>query len=1545
MKPTRIRATILFSDLVGYTALAEERGPEEAFLVLTGCIAVLDSVARARGGSVDKYFGDALMAVFGYPVPQDQPAWAAVDAALEMRERVREYNAELGLATGLEIHIGINTGNVVSGDLTGPVIREFHVLGDAVNVAARLKERAPLGGIFIGPNTYAETAIQFRFRDQEQLKLKGKQASVNTYEVLGPASTTELEGIIRRARILTHMIGRADALEKLRGAVARLEQGRGGIVRVSGDTGSGKSRLLAEICASPELKRFRTLDLHLGVAKPEEFALLRELARALSSNGDALERNIESLVQPAKQRFFRRGGRRVASRTGLRRAFTALVSRRAHQEPLIIVIDDLDHADPSSLDVLKSVFSVAVESPVLFLLTTRDAKIESTRESEKSPNEHGVEIELGPLSTEDAERLIDALDSDGTLSAEIRATIIERGQGNASRLTMGVFLAPALRSEQTRLEQQAERSSDAERRRATILFADLSGFTSLTEAARLEDAYEIVTGALHVLDETAKRHGGTVDKYLGDCVMVLFGVPHAIEDAPRAAVNSAIEMRRRIAEYSAERGVALEVHSGIHTGLGIAGEISGPVTLEYAVMGEPVAVASKLKDIAHSGEIYVGEETHRFTRNRFEYRAVDPIEVRGASEPVRTYALLSDEEELFRDRVDSDRLLHANLVGRDREFGILSTAIEHLKNGQGSFVSLVGEAGLGKSRLLKEIQEHGETQSVKWLEGRSLSNGQTISFHPFADLLRSWVGIDDEDDDRQARRKLDQSLRLALSADAESAAPFVASLIGVQLSLPEQERIARIPGDAKEKLLRGSLTRLFRSVSQAQPLILVFDDLHWADQSSVELLDSLLRLINESPVLILGVYRPGFKDTSDRIRNTVATQFGDRLIEIELEQLDRESARAMIHDLFRGGDVPHETRNRIEDKAQGNPLYIEEVIRALLETGAIEVVNGCLQANDNIHQVEIPGTVQEVLMARIDRLDLERKKLLQLAAVVGRSFHFDVLAQIIDDKEQLEQDLASLVRSQFLVEWDRLQGIEYAFRHPLIHEVTYEGILELRRREIHLHVAEAIEHRLTANLPGYYGMLAFHFSKAGDAERAETYLFRAGDEAARVAASNEALHFFREASQLYFEMYGDRADSGKRAELERKIGEALYNRGQLIEAAEHFDLALDALGEWVPRNIVLIALRFGLNISGVLMRLYLSSQLGGGRKAGNQDREIISLNFERAEAQTTTSPTRFLFDSMATLAKLQTVDPSSVPGAGGMYAGAVGIFAYGGASFGISRRFLNLAAQLVDPENHHEFVRFRFMNFLHHVLEGDWSEDHEIPDALLDKNLQSGAIWTVTNYLGLVAEKYIRQGNYETVLEHLERIEQIWDFYQHDLAKTNKYYLPMLLQFEQEQFEATIRAAQQYYDECPEDLLHVLSLSTQAAAQTELGRLDDAEASLERCEKTIRRCRPVPPFHLSSYQRARFQLDLAHLETATESSEQSRWARRTRASGRAALRGASFVAWRRPPVYRLMARYYAVMRKEARAKNWWDKALQACEQLGTDPERDRIERDQTRTLA
>ena len=1086
----------------------------------------------------------------------------------------------------------------------------------------------------------------------------------------------------------------------------------------------------------------------------------------------------------------------------------------------------------------------------------------------------------------------------------------------------------------------------SERRHATVLFADISGFTALSEQLDPEVVTSVLNRCYETLERIVLSHGGIVAQYQGDCMLALFGVPRAIENAPKQAVNAAIEIRNRLREFDDQQQqlpVRLDVHMGLNTGLVVAGEIGGHVKRDFSVMGDAVNVAARLKDVSPRGQIYVGHDTYYATNGEFEYRPLKPLTLKGKKEPVPAYELLSRQGRIHRPKIGAAfPMISSAMIGRERELAQIQRRLDALLGGEGGILGIMGDAGIGKSRLVAEVEALEVVKSTTFVVGRSLAIGQNLSFHPFVDLLRHWAGIGDDDSEAQHVVKLERAVAGA-GAPISDVVPFIATLMGIRLSGEHGERVRGIDGEALEKLTLKSLRQLFEKTAARQPLVLVFEDVHWADQSSITLLEGMLRLTADAAVLMVIVSRPDFPRTSGRIVDIARQQYADRYQELHLAPLDDQQCDVLVRNLLRIEDLPRATRILITSTAEGNPFFIEEIVRSLIDEGAVESRDGRLHVTEMIHAVVIPATIQEVIMARIDRLHESARSLLQVASVIGRNFSHRVIGDVAGPAVAVDQDLARLHEAQLIIERPvnllrqaaAAPEREYQFTHALVQDTIYESILQQTRKDLHLRVGRAIESLYHDRLADFFGMLAYHYSRAESIEKAEEYLFKAGDAAARTAASSEALQFFEEAARVYVKIHGAGGDPQRRALLEKNIGLALLNTGKLTESIEHFDAALVHLGQRLTRSRIAAYAGVGLNLIALVAQLYLRVRVQRRVDDWNRERQVSEIIFNRSRAQITSDPTRLFFDSIAALRRFNAIDATQIEQASTIYASAAGMFCYSGLSFAVGKRILTIAKTLSHPDNVRDTFTCAWMEFVYHYLTGDWSETRVIAPQRVEEALRFGQLWDVATYIGLLGEQHIDQGRFAEARQQIAKCTELVTQYGFDFAKSSELALTAYLLMEQRDLAAALTATERYHAARSEGLFNLLALGTKAKIHVLMGDHDRAEHALRAAEQLAAPLGLVPPFHQRPYLIARLLLALTQLEQAQRTGDRSGVTDAMRRAGRLSrrvIRTSRKLARMRPEAFRLLGRYHWLIGKPTTAIHWWGRSIQEGERLRVRPE-------------
>lgn len=722
---------------------------------------------------------------------------------------------------------------------------------------------------------------------------------------------------------------------------------------------------------------------------------------------------------------------------------------------------------------------------------------------------------------------------------------------------------------------------DEERRQVTIVFADLVGSTALAGGMDPEDLRSVLGAFLTVAAREVKRFDGTLDKYIGDAVMAVFGAPVSHEDDAARALLAALAIRDAVGELSggpAEGRLAVRI--GVNSGEVVSGVLADDAQRAYTVVGEAVNIAQRIQGAARSGEILASAATQRLARN-FVFGQPREITVKGRTEPLTVHLL------------EGAAPAHAlgapsgALVGRGAEVAVIEAALEAVARGEGRLIAVVGEAGVGKSRLLAEVRRGG---ALRWLEGRALSIGLGASYLPFLDVIRGDAGIDEGDDDAAARAKLGARVATLFPAEVDDVLPYLTSLLGLPLLAPDADRLRYLEADAMRRQIFRVSRRYLSRLAEEHPLALLVEDLHWADESTVALLEHVLPLIGSSRLAICVTARPDALRRVERLREIALDASAGSVVEIALGPLGPTESGRVVEGVLRSS-AADDVRALVLAKAEGNPFFIEEVTRSLLESGALERQPTAWRLARAADELHIPDTVEGLIRARIDRLDDELKQTVRVASVIGRTFLYRILRAVTEAERELDAELDELQRIQLIAERERVPELEYIFRHVLIQESTYESILLRKRRELHRRTGEAIERLFAARLDQHYGPLAYHFARAEEWTKAQEYLFRAAEQAGRVSADAEALALYEEAIAAYGRAFGDRWDPVQRGALERKVGEALFRVGEHGKAAEHLHRALGHFGRPFPATKGRVRLGIAAGLARQLGHRLLASRL------------------------------------------------------------------------------------------------------------------------------------------------------------------------------------------------------------------------------------------------------------------------------------------------------------------------------------------------------------------
>jgi class 3 adenylate cyclase len=807
--------------------------------------------------------------------------------------------------------------------------------------------------------------------------------------------------------------------------------------------------------------------------------------------------------------------------------------------------------------------------------------------------------------------------------------------------------------------------SEPERRQATILFADIAGFTSLSEKSDPEEIAQLLDRFFSVAGKVISDHGGTIDKFIGDSVMALFGAPAALEQASRKAIEAALELRRQLHP--------LQIHIGINTGTVVSGGIGSEDRKDFTVLGDAVNLASRLEGVAKAGQIVVGPLTWRSERDRFHFREMKPVAVKGKADLVSVWEVLGDQSEC-RDSPGSDgRAIHSTLVGRDAELDQLWSQAAKLLAGQGSVVCLVGEAGIGKSRLCADFRASEIAKRTTVLEGRALSSGRNLSYWPIIEVVRGWASVAGEDSEEVALDKLEAAVRAVAPDRCEEVVAYLEVLLGLRPRGEGARIVEGTSGETKAKLIARSCRELVAAAAGFRPLIFIVEDLHWADESTLEILKSLVGTVTDTQVMFLLVFRPGFGSTLEAFRQAVAERCPGRLVTIDLPPLGDREAGVLIRNLLRTQGFPEAVLERIVRHSEGNPFFIEEALRSFIDSGAIRIEAGEFTVGPGAEDLEVPTSISEVILSRFDRMDEGVKEILRVASVIGRSFFGRVLAQVVDDPGGLNSRIEDLQGLQLVRERQRLGELEYLFKHVLVQETIYRSLLLRKRKDLHLRVARAIEQCFGDRIREFLGMLAWHYSRAEEPEKAAELLERAGRAALETGASAEALAYYGEALALYRQRAGTKASPERLAGFERVLAKSSMNRGYLAEVDRHYTLALSTLGKPIARGLGLYW-QAGFGLVRLLALLYLPA-LRSRKKASPQDGLVADLHFEFAISRALVDPTAMVLRGLVSYNERLKRDLYQTPGTA-VHLALFSAFFSGMGFFGVAQRTLDLAERL-----------------------------------------------------------------------------------------------------------------------------------------------------------------------------------------------------------------------------------------------------------------------------
>jgi class 3 adenylate cyclase/tetratricopeptide (TPR) repeat protein len=683
---------------------------------------------------------------------------------------------------------------------------------------------------------------------------------------------------------------------------------------------------------------------------------------------------------------------------------------------------------------------------------------------------------------------------------------------------------------------------EGERKQVTVLFADLKGSMELLAERDPEEARKLLDPVLERMMEAVHRYEGTVNQVMGDGIMALFGAPLAHEDHAVRACYAALRMQDTVKRHADSvrraKGLPLQIRVGLNSGEVVVRSIGNDLRMDYTAVGQTTHVAARMEQMAIPGSILLSSGTLALAEGYVEVKPLGPLPVKGLEAPLDVYELTRAATVRSRFQAAAARGL-TRFVGRDSELEQLRQALERARAGHGQVVAVVGEPGVGKSRLYWEFTHSHRAEGWLVLESGSVSYGKATNYLPLLELLRAYFQIEPGDETRKIREKVTGKL-LSLDRQLEPCVTPILWLIDVPV---EDEAWGRLdPPQRRQRILDG-IKRLLLRESQVQPLMVLFEDLHWIDAETQAFLDSLVESLPTARVLLLVNYRPEYRHG-----------WGSKTYyrQLQIDPLPPESTETLLEALLGSDATLVPLKRLVIERTEGNPFFIEESLRSLVETGILAGEQGAYRLTRVVQGLQVPATAQALLAARIDRLAAEDKRLLQAAAVIGTDVPFELLQAVADEPEdRLRQGLAQLQATEFLYETRLFPDLEYTFRHALTHEVAYQGLLHDRRRALHARITEAIERLSAERVAEQVERLAHHALRGELWDKAVAYLRQAGLRATARAANREAIVHLEQALEALRRLPGTRETTELTIDLHIDLRNAHLQLGELARTGEH----------------------------------------------------------------------------------------------------------------------------------------------------------------------------------------------------------------------------------------------------------------------------------------------------------------------------------------------------------------------------------------------------------
>jgi class 3 adenylate cyclase/tetratricopeptide (TPR) repeat protein len=999
-----------------------------------------------------------------------------------------------------------------------------------------------------------------------------------------------------------------------------------------------------------------------------------------------------------------------------------------------------------------------------------------------------------------------------------------------------------------------------QKQQAVILFATLQGISSPDELVPEEAMTDFINGIHKLFETTLRFHQGKLERFTGDTALGVFSGGQTQSPSALHALDAAFAIKEQLQTLFDEKlpGQPFGVKMGMASGMITETTIGSGESQQTAILGEAVNNAERICRFCENEQVMTDQAVYEAAGEYYEFQKLEAIPLKGGMETLPIFEPIKKKHKKLDLKISPQRKIVSEMVGRSREMEQLEGLISNLAAGKGAIVNIVGKAGIGKSRLMAEMKAQPIMEKVLVLEGRALSTGQNFSFHSITNLIKSWAGITDEDVPSASSEKLYQGIKRNTADQADEIYAFLATMMGLPLEGKHQERVKGIEGEALEKLILKNLRDLIIAATKDKPRIYMIEDMHWADSSSITLFESLYKLSQHHPVMFINVLRPGYKETGDYILKYLVDSFPGDHNTINVNPLEENESGKLIKNLLREARLPKEIHEIIIRKTQGNPFFIEEIIRSFIDEGIIEVKDGHFVVTEKINDVNIPETINEAILSRVDKLDEKTRELLNTASVMGRNFYYKVLEEATDTIEELDERLAYLTEVQLITETRKKEEIEYLFKHALAQQLTYDAMMQQSRKETHLKIARSIEKVFAANIKEFYGSLVYHYKMAEDKEKTIHYLILAGEEAMKSGASSEALQFFENALDA---MPQERKDDSKDIEirdLRINIANMYHAKGRNIESVELFEYIFEKYFNYrvakTEKGILLRGIWGMITIAFAFRfpRLFF-------KKSIKKEDELICTHFVHwGTPISTINPRHFIFKPSDAVSRFIKYDAMSSQAILELYIQISCIFLWASFSNPTSRKIIDLADQVDFQLNPRPLLSLLMTKSMFNVNTGKWHYNIEA-DEVFNTGIKTGELWmtSVTAlYLGM---QQTEQGNYDRTIEISDRLKELGNSFENSfaLAQGHRVKFVCLMKFRKfEHLQEIIDEAKDYMRNT-ENKLHVFLMDlVQSHLHIHNNDLEAAVKSFEKAEKSLETIKSIMSYY-TPYLITKIELGLA----------------------------------------------------------------------------------------